>query len=198
MRRYILWLTIAAGVTLISQGSYMQAKAKLAQWLIEQTWSNRMPGQPPTTPWWWADTHVIAKLGVPALKKTRYVMNSESGQSLAFGPGHLQASPLPGGHGHSVVAGHRDSHFTFLQDVKLGHQITIENYLLQTARYRVVDIQVIDTRRQQIPLFDTDMLSLVTCFPFNGLVAGGPLRYLVLAKKEINLGAKQGRNRSSS
>lgn len=174
---------ITVGALSFGKGSYLQVKAILAQWLIEQTWSERLVGEMPKTPWSWADTNVVAMLKVPALNQTRYVMSSDSGQSLAFGPGHLRASSLPSQHGHSVIAGHRDSHFSFLNEIRIGDWITTENYHSQIARYRVIDIQIIDTREQQIPIYDRDLLTLVTCFPFDETIAGGPLRYLVLAEK---------------
>lgn len=189
MKRITFLLLIAAGTLSLGKGSYMQAKAVLAQWLIEQTWSKRKAGHAPETPWARADMSVVAKLEVSGLKKTLYVMNSDSGQALAFGPGHLPASPLPGDTGHSVVAGHRDSHFEFLDEVQLGDWINTENYRSETARYQVVDTQIIDTRVQQIPIYDNDYLTLVTCYPFDDLVAGGPLRYLVLAEKSSEPGS---------
>ena len=45
---------------------------------------------------------------------------------MAFGPGHLSASSLPGQPGNSVIAGHRDTHFNFLQYVEVGESLVIE------------------------------------------------------------------------
>jgi sortase A len=41
-------------------------------------------------------------------------------------------------------------------------------------------MQVVDSRRQPLQL-SGDGLALVTCFPFDALTAGGPLRYVVIA-----------------
>ncbi len=49
--------------------------------------------------------------------------------------------------------------------------------------YKVVDIDVVDSRRASLVL-DTDesILSLVTCYPFNAIEPGGPMRYVVTLK----------------
>jgi len=59
-------------------------------------------------------------------------------------------------------------------------------------RYRVTGGEVIDTRLgSQLPARDGQAsLELVTCFPFNALRAGGPLRYIVRAEPGPSFTAK--------
>ena len=111
------------------------------------------------------------------------VLEGESGRTLAFAPGHLSVSALPGEPGNSIIAGHRDTHFQFLQFMEKGESIVLEMPDGIHHRYQVTDIDVVDSRRGSI-LIDTDspMLSLVTCYPFQAEFAGGPLRYVVTAK----------------
>ena len=86
------------------------------------------------------------------------------------------------------IAGHRDSHFEFLQDIELGHTIQTEHYRGRTARYKVIDISIIDSDFEQISLTtDQNLITLVTCYPFQQLVPGGPLRYLVTAQAYSSL-----------
>jgi sortase A len=48
--------------------------------------------------------------------------------------------------------------------------------------YRVADIRVVDSRQQPLSLqYEQAELRLVTCYPFNSLQSGGPLRYVVSA-----------------
>jgi len=59
--------------------------------------------------------------------------------------------------------------------------------ILQTAQgdveYRVVASDIIDATKNKIsPEAFSDGLILVTCYPFDAIAAGGPLRYLVFAK----------------
>ena len=45
------------------------------------------------------------------------------------------------------------------------------------------DIKIIDATKQDITIHsDQDELKLITCYPFDALVARGPLRYVVTAK----------------
>jgi sortase A len=91
---------------------------------------------------------------------------------------------LPGDPGNSVIAGHRDTHFSFLREVEIGESLVIERNGGRKHLYKVIAIDVVDSRRGSL-LLDTDaaMLSLVTCYPFESGDPGGPLRYVVTAKR---------------
>jgi sortase A len=111
------------------------------------------------------------------------ILEGGSGRTLAFGPGHLSASVMPGQSGNSIIAGHRDTHFQFLQFLSEGETILMEMPGGRNHLYRVSAIDVVDSRHGSI-LLDTDtaMLSLVTCYPFGAINAGGPMRYVVSAE----------------
>ena len=87
---------------------------------------------------------------------------------------------MPGQRGNSVIAGHRDTHFNFLKDLAIGEKLQVETADGRGHTYRVVDLDVVDARRGSL-LLDTDesVLSLVTCYPFDAVAAGGPMRYVV-------------------
>ena len=189
------WLQVCAlicvlcGLVLLGKGAYMFAKAELAQYLIAATWQKRNQLGPPSKPWPWADIHAVATLRIPELGMKQYVMNEASGEALAFGPGYVGPNSIADS-GHVLIAGHRDSHFAFLQDIKLGHTIETQHFRGRTARYKVIDISIIDSNIEQIPLNDEqNLITLVTCFPFQQLVPGGPLRYLVTAQAYSSLPA---------
>lgn len=174
---------------MLGKGAYMFAKAELAQYLIASTWQQRKQLSPPSKPWPWADIHAVATLAVPELGMKQYVMSEASGEALAFGPGYFGPSSNTEA-GHVLIAGHRDSHFEYLQDIKLGHTIETEHYQGRTARYKVIDISIIDSNIEQISLSDDqNLITLVTCFPFDQLMPGGPLRYLVTAQAYSSLPA---------
>lgn len=165
------------------QGSYIPAKAWVAQELMQRAWRKAGDGSVAPAPWPWADTWPVARMTALDGDVELIVLEGGSGRTLAFGPGHLSASALPGETGNSVIAGHRDTHFQFLQHLKMGSAIRVEVANGKTHLYEVVDIDVVDSRRGSI-LLDTDaaLLSLVTCYPFDTLDVGGPLRYVVTAK----------------
>lgn len=167
----------------LGQGTYIPVKAWLAQELMQLAWSRTTAGTNRATPWPWADTWPIAKLTARAGEVDLIVLAGGSGRTLAFGPGHLSASALPGTVGNTVIAGHRDTHFQFLQEVELGELLKLETSTGLEHRYKVVAVDIVDSRTGSLRL-DTAhaFLSLVTCYPFDAHEAGGPLRYVVTAK----------------
>jgi len=134
-------------------------------------------------PWPWADTWPVARLTSKSHEIDLIVLAGGSGRTLAFGPGHLSASAMPGDIGNTVIAGHRDTHFQFLRSVEAGELLSLESASGQRHVYKVIGADVVDSRRGSLVL-DTDaaMLTLVTCYPFEAREPGGPLRYIVTAK----------------
>jgi len=173
------------GVWQIGLGAYIHAKAILAQLLLETAWSETIRVRKEVKPWPWADTWPVGRLTVPGLGISRIVLAGASGSSLAFGPGHLFGSALPGKAGNIVIAGHRDTHFRFLQALKPGDEIRLQSDSGVTNSYRVCETRVVmqDEYRYLYPS-GTDMLTLITCYPFDAIQPGGPLRFVVVARQK--------------
>jgi len=86
----------AAGVILLGQGAWIQAKAVLAQILLERAFAETLATGRDAKPWSWADTWPVARVEAPRLGRSAIVLHGSSGQALAFGPGHVdRASPAP-------------------------------------------------------------------------------------------------------
>ncbi|MBC7182822.1 MAG: sortase, partial [Marinobacter sp.] len=71
-----------------------------------------------------------------------------------------------------------------LKSLEAGHEIRLQERNGDWRSYRVENTRVVDSRSelidtQQLP---DDTLLLVTCYPFNSVDAGGPLRYVVRAR----------------
>lgn len=183
VRRMLVLALAGFGLWQLGSGMYIQAKAALAQRLIAASWESTLAGERDVRPWPWADTWPIARLQVPSVAADLYVLADASGRSLAFGPGFLSESAPPGAAGNTVIAAHRDTHFEFLRDVPIGTEVALQTSNGRTHRYRIVATHVIDVRFEQLALdADAPMLSLVTCYPFDALVPGGPLRYVAVAE----------------
>lgn len=167
----------------LGQGTYIPAKAWLAQELMQRAWMRAGNGAQKPVPWPWADTWPVARLTSQRRGVDLIVLQGGSGRTLAFGPGHLSASALPGQIGNAVIAGHRDTHFRFLSEIEPGEVLSIESPDGASHAYKVIGADVVDSRKGSLVL-DTDapMLTLVTCYPFEAREAGGPLRYIVTAK----------------
>ena len=176
-------LLFGGGLASTGHGLYILAKAQLAQVLLHSAWERSRESAAPARPWPWADTHPVARLIVPARNADLLVLAGASGRTLAFGPGHLDGSALPGDEGNAVLTAHRDTHFRFLRDVAPGDVVVVERADRSQRRFRVRDAYVADHRALRLPR-DTALptLTLVTCFPFDALDAGGPLRYVVVAE----------------
>ena len=169
---------IAAFLFLID-AFWISAKAVVAQRLIEFSWE-----QGADRPWPWADTHPVAQLIING--QSLFVLAGSQGASLAFGPGHVDGTSLPGEPGVSVLGGHRDTHFGLLQSVERGDRILVQDRSKRWFSYEIVKMQVEDVRQSpylSLPV-DENLLVLVTCYPFDAVQPGGPLRYVVYAVRE--------------
>ena len=179
-RRLALLLAVCACIPLGHAG-YMTAKAELAQILLQRAWQQRLETGMAAKPWPWADMSPVARLKVARLGIDEIVLSGDSGRTLAFGPGWAQSSALPGTSGLSVISAHRDTHFSFLRDLRVGDSIEIDN-AEGSHPLRITSMRIADSSVERIDSAgDDDALLLVTCYPFDALSAGGPLRLVVAA-----------------
>ncbi len=182
IRKTAMALSLVVGGFLLADGGWIYAKAKLAQQLIEDAWQQTLATGEPVKPWPWADTWPVARLQAATQDVDLYVLQGTHGSALAFGPGFLIGSATPGDTGATVIAGHRDTHFRFMQQLKQGDWLTLTDNAGQQHRYRVADLTIVDSRQQDlVASADTQQLLLVTCYPFDSINPGGPLRYVVQA-----------------
>ncbi len=180
---------LAIGGWQVWEGSWIYAKARLAQVLLQRAWSRALTGEPMPKPWPWADTWPVARLRMQHPPVDLIVLAGASGRTLAFGPGHVTSSALPGQEGTVMLTGHRDTHFRFLRAVHPNDQLDLTGTDGTTLHYRIIEQRVMDSRRELIPTGqDTEDLVLVTCFPFDAIQAGGPLRYVVRAERVLDRG----------
>jgi sortase A len=175
-------ILIGVGTTFVAQAIHIRAKAIVAQILLEQAWETTLTTHRPTKAWSWADTWPIARITFPRLNETAIVLEEAGGEALAFGPAHVAASPQPGANGTSVIGGHRDTHFTFIKDLKPGDEIKVTTPEGKTIAYRMTRSAIVHASASGIVTEGkTPRLALVTCYPFDGL-RRGPLRYVVFAE----------------
>ena len=112
------------------------AKAWLADQLIERAWQQTLNGESNIRPWPWADTWPVAELELPRLGVRQLILSGDSRRVLAFGPGLNEGSAVPGQSGLSVVSGHRDTNFSFLQAIETGDSIIINR---SDKQYKYID-----------------------------------------------------------
>ena len=181
--RCVVYGLLLMGVWQLGSGAYVHAKARFAQVLIGNAWDRTLAGEHQVKPWPWADTWPVARLRYPGHHVDLMVLANGTGRSLAFGPGHLAGSAPPGASGNTVIAAHRDTHFAFLEDIVVNDRLTLETDEGLVTWYQVTDTQIVSADDTVVALEMGDqVLTLVTCYPFDSLRAGGPLRYVVTAR----------------
>ena len=182
MKKLVFLLT-AIGFSIFAYGAYIPAKAVLAQYLINDAWNDSIRTGEIHKPWEWADMHPVMKLSSKKYNKDLIVLSGDKGNSLAFAPGYNINSYKPNRGGTTVISGHRDTHFRFLKEVSINDIFELTDRNNITASYTVSDIAIIDATEQGISIHSNEEeVKLVTCYPFDAIIAGGPLRYVVTAK----------------
>ena len=102
---------------------------------------------------------------------------------LRLGAGHIEGTPLPGEAGNSGIAGHRDTFFRDLEDIRQNDEIQLQT-LTSLFRYQVDWVRVVEPNDATVlgPSTEESTLTLVTCYPFY-LVGPAPKRFVVHAHK---------------
>lgn len=176
-----IFLCLALGSWQLGHGLYIKAKAELAQVLLDRAWAKTLRDGEPHKAWSWADAWPVAKLEFPSLGTSQIVLSNASGEALAFGPGHLSGTPLPGARGTAVIAAHRDTHFSILRELKSDDVVILTTSDGNRHEYKISSAKVVDANRSGIDPREGDGIALVTCYPFDAKERG-PLRYILRAK----------------
>jgi sortase A len=171
-----------AGASEVGAAAWIHAKGYVAQRLIAAAWQRGREGKS-MHPWPGADLRPVARLTVPARHVELYVLDDASRRSLAFGPGLVAGTAPPASAGNTVIVAHRDTHFTFLQRLAPGDEVDLQAAGGEVARYRVSDTTVVDRADTEVMEGGGARLTLITCYPFDAVRPGTPLRYVVVASR---------------
>jgi sortase A len=119
----------------------------------------------------------ISSIGLAAM-----IMEGIDGRTLRHAVGHIPGTPRPGQQGNVAIAGHRDTFFRGLRNIRKDDEITLTT-LNGTYRYRVDSTQVVAPEHTEV-LDDSGeaILTLVTCYPFY-FVGSAPKRFVVRAHR---------------
>ena len=172
---------VLGAVLMLGKSSWITLKAEVSQVLLHRAFAQSISSGETVKAWNWADTWPVAEVRIPRLGASAIVLNGATPEALAFGPAHLSETPRPGERGTSVIAAHRDTHFSFLRDVELGDVIAVTRNDGLSFRYAVTDMRVAAWNQSGIDAHAPGhRLVLSTCYPFDGMV-GGHERYIVEA-----------------
>jgi len=129
---------------------------------------------------------LIGRIEIPRLGLSVIVMEGTTRSTLRRAVGHIAGTALPGQTGNVGVAGHRDTFFRPLRDIRQNDIITLTT-LLGEYRYRVVSIKVVGP--YDVAVLNpcpNQVLTLVTCYPFY-FVGSAPSRFIVRAERVDNV-----------
>ncbi|HEY5734797.1 MAG TPA: class GN sortase [Gammaproteobacteria bacterium] len=187
MRHLVLLGILFLGLAEFSYGMWIPAKAWLSQILLVRAWQDSQLSHTDIKPWPWADTWPVLKMTDSVSNQSLLVLQGDSGQALAFGPGLNSQSYQPGQPGNTIISAHRDTHFNFLGQLKIGQQLRLEDRNRHHHIYTIKSVDIVDSRKTRIGIAtEQDMLTLVTCYPVNGITPAGSRRYVVTGIREGN------------
>jgi sortase A len=121
---------------------------------------------------------LVGRMEIPRLHLSAVIFEGTDEPVLSEGVGHLTGSALPGHKGNVVLAGHRDSFFRALRNIKGGDVVDVDTeqgsrrYVVRTTRIiQPTQIEVLEPTKKPT-------LTLVTCYPFY-YVGHAPKRFIV-------------------
>lgn len=125
---------------------------------------------------------LVGRIAIPRLDLLLVVVEGVSKADLRRAVGHIPGTSLPGQPGNVGIAGHRDTFFRPLRDIRLNDAITLTT-LRGEYRYRVVSTRIVMPTAVEVLHPDgNQILTLVTCYPFN-FVGAAPFRFIVRAER---------------
>ena len=171
---------VAVGIGLVEAASFQKTAAQT----FERELAASASAEPPdnvSAPVMPVVHGLIGRLEIPRLNVSVIVMEGDDDATLARAVGHLPETPLPWEGGNAVIAGHRDTFFRPLKNVREGDQMRMTT-ARGTFEYRVTSTKIVEPDDLSV-LAPTPIrsLTLVTCYPFN-YVGSAPQRFIIHAR----------------
>jgi LPXTG-site transpeptidase (sortase) family protein len=125
---------------------------------------------------------MVGRLEIPRVGMSVMVVEGDDEDTLQLAAGHLPDTVWPWEVGNSAIAGHRDTFFRPLKDVRVNDAIRLVT-LQGTFDYTVTDTQIVNAGDVSVlaPM-ERPVLTLVTCYPFT-FVGSAPKRFIVHATR---------------
>ena len=126
---------------------------------------------------------LLGRIEIPRVRVSSIILEGTDDHTLALSVGHIPGTALPGREGNMALAGHRDTFFRGLQDIRKRDDIMLTTsggtqHVYEVESMRVVapeDVYVLDDIGRPI-------LTLVTCYPFH-YIGAAPKRFIVQAHR---------------
>jgi sortase A len=184
---WVRWFLLIAGalavcyvaVTLLHARFYQEAANNTLQQQMQSREQHK--ANPPA---------VVAKEGdllghieIPRLGLKVAILEGTRSRTLRLGVGHINGTALPGQPGNIGIAGHRDTFFRGLKDIRPSDEIQIQT-ATGLSDYEVDWVKIVppDDTAVLAPSAESG-LTLVTCYPFY-FIGAAPQRFVVHARKK--------------
>jgi len=185
MARALRWTEaglLACAFVLLGYAGLVMADSRMFQHQANRELVRRLQepqsGASSTTP----SGGLIGRMDVDRLGVSVVVLEGADEPVLARAAGHIAGTALPGEPGNAGIAGHRDTFFRPLKDIRRDDIIRVTTPAGE-FRYRVVSTRIVDPDRVSVLDSDgSDSLTLVTCYPFY-FIGSAPHRFIVRAEQ---------------
>jgi sortase A len=129
-----------------------------------------------------ASDGLIGRIEIPRLLLSLAVLEGIDNSTLRHAVGHIPGTALPGEPGNVGVAGHRDTFFRPLKDLKIKDEIQFST-LKGDFKYEVESLRVVEPDNVGVLApSGENVLTIVTCYPFN-YIGSAPKRWIVRARQ---------------
>jgi sortase A len=176
---------LAAGTGMLGYCAFVLADTWMYQRQASQLF-DRAPLQVTAIPSPGADSTngLLGRMEIPRLGISVIVAEGTDERTLRRAGGHIAGTSFPGQRGNVGIAGHRDTLFRPLRNIRQNDVITVTT-LAGEYRYRVTSTEIVSPTDVTVLQSDGhETLTLVTCYPFY-FVGPAPDRFIVRAERVI-------------
>ena len=165
MRKALLsYVLLGAGLLCTGTAIFIVVRAESHQSALVRQWTE--PDFQPVADQVIWPPGAVAILHFGRQHRDVFVWGDEHPDHLAKGPVWLRQTRGFAASGNTVIAGHRDTHFRFLKDARVGDRFDVVQDSLHLT-FRIVMIRIVlPTDRALLAPTPKKTVTLVTCYPF--------------------------------
>jgi LPXTG-site transpeptidase (sortase) family protein len=184
---WMRWFLFIAGALAVSYVALTLLRAKLYQKAADSDLNKRVIEQeqhkvslPRAVT---KEGDLLGRIEIPRLGMTVAILEGTKSSTLRLGVGHIGGTALPGDPGNIGIAGHRDTYFRSLKDIRASDEIRIQT-ATGLSRYEVDWVRIVAPNDIGVLAPSAESaITLVTCYPFH-YIGAAPERFIVHARKE--------------
>jgi sortase A len=167
------------GIVCLCIYGFFTVQAHFHQQVLEEEFDQpilpRVPSTAPPPEERLKEGDLFGRLEIPRLNLSVMVMEGAEDDVLRLGAGHVPGTSL-------TIAGHRDTFFRPLKDIKPYDLIRFSTRQ-GSAEYRVISTKIVGPKDTWVlDNMSRDTLTLITCYPFY-YIGPAPERFIVEATK---------------